>query len=125
MIKNGISSLMLVLTLFSALTAFGQTSTDEVTAPVSSDTLCHFSCSDAFYSVDHYCFYTISAVMNAGDSELAPYYISSNNGGAITQQYSALIYADIAKYWDKSKRFSWTAGLNAAGGYASSAGYER
>ena len=116
---------MLVLTLFSALTAFGQTSTDEVTAPVSSDTLCHFSCSDAFYSVDHYCFYTIGAVMNAGNSELAPYYLSSNNGGAITQQYSALIYADIAKYWDKSKRFSWTTGLNAAGGYASSAGYER
>ena len=116
---------MLVLTLFSAITAFGQTPTNDGTVPVSSDTIGQYSCIDAFYNADDYCYYTVGAVMNAGDSELAPYYIAANNGGTITQQYSALVYADIAKYWDKGKRFSWTAGLNAAGGYTSSAGYER
>ncbi len=116
---------MLVLTLFCAITASGQAPTDEVSASVSSDSIRYYSPIDAFYHTDDYCFYTIGVVMNAGDSELAPYYIAANNGGAITQQYSALVYADIAKYWDKGKRFSWTAGLNAAGGYTSSAGYER
>lgn len=125
MMKNIISLIIIGLLLFDAITASGQTPTDEVPATVSSDTIRHFSCIDAFYNTDDYCFYTVGAVMNAGDSELAPYYIAANNGGSITQQYSALVYADIAKYWDKGKRFSWTAGLNAAGGYTSSAGYER
>ena len=70
--------------------------------------------------------YKLGFFANAGNSELAPYYISSNCGGTITQQYSALVYA-AAKLWNGSphKRFSWGAGLEVWGGYASSAGYQR
>ncbi len=69
--------------------------------------------------------YHVGVVMNAGNSELAPYYISSNNGGCLTQQYSALATARLWHELDSAKRFSWGAGLEAWGGYASSAGYQR
>ena len=69
--------------------------------------------------------YVVGTIMNAGNSELAPYYISSNNTGAITQQYSAIAYAGLWKFYKPNKRFSWGAGIMLMGGYASSAGYER
>ncbi len=70
--------------------------------------------------------FSVGMIANAGNSELAPYYIGSNCGGTTTQQYSALVYA-TAKLWNGSlhKRFSWGAGLEVWGGYASDAGYQR
>ena len=69
--------------------------------------------------------YGVSIVMNAGDSELAPYYISSNSGGTVTQQYDALVVAGLWHALRPTKRLSWGAGIEAWCGYASSAGYER
>ena len=70
-------------------------------------------------------FYSVGMIANAGNSELAPYYISSNNGGNITQQYSALLNASLVHSTDPDKRFAWGAGIEVWGGYASSAGYQR
>ncbi|MBQ6165846.1 MAG: hypothetical protein IJK41_00210 [Muribaculaceae bacterium] len=69
--------------------------------------------------------YGVSIVMNAGDSELAPYYISSNTGGTVTQQYDALVAAGLWHALRPTERFSWGAGIEAWGGYSSDAGYER
>ena len=69
--------------------------------------------------------YSFGFMANAGNSELAPYYISSNCGGVITQQYSALVNASLYHNMNMDQRFSWGAGLEVWGGYASSAGYER
>ena len=69
--------------------------------------------------------YNFGFMANAGNSELAPYYISSNCGGVITQQYSALVNASLYHNMNMDQRFSWGAGLEVWGGYASSAGYER
>ena len=70
-------------------------------------------------------FYSVGMIANASNSELAPYYISSNNGGNITQQYSALLNASLVHSTDPDKRFAWGAGIEVWGGYASSAGYQR
>ena len=67
----------------------------------------------------------VGVAMNAGNSELAPYYISSNRYGDVTQQYSALLDVSLAHSTDFSKRFAWAVGLEAVGGYTSSADYER
>ena len=69
--------------------------------------------------------YEFGALLNTGNSELAPYYISSNQGGYITQKTSALAYASIHHAMNNSSRLSWSAGLTLIGGYTSSAGYER
>ena len=69
--------------------------------------------------------YEFGTLLNAGNSELAPYYISSNQGGHITQKTSALAYASVHHAMNTSSRFSWGAGLTVIGGYASNAGYER
>ena len=69
--------------------------------------------------------FSVGVVANAGNSELAPYYIGSNNGGVLTQQYSVLAHASLEHSIDLQKRFSWGAGIEAWGGYASSAGYQR
>ena len=70
-------------------------------------------------------YYSVGMIANAGNSKLAPYYISSNNGGNITQQYSALMNVSLVHNTDPSKRFAWGAGVEVWGGYASSAGYQR
>ena len=69
--------------------------------------------------------YDVAIVMNAGNTELAPYYISSNNGGTVTQQYDALVAASARHLLSRAERFSWGAGLEVWGGYSSSAGYQR
>ena len=69
--------------------------------------------------------YDVAIVMNAGNTELAPYYISSNNGGTVTQQYDALVAASARHLLSRAERFSWGAGLEIWGGYSSSAGYQR
>ena len=58
-----------------------------------------------------------------GDSQLAPYYISSNRGGTVTQQYSTLFNAGISHKMDTTTRLSWGAGVELWGGWASSATY--
>ena len=70
-------------------------------------------------------FYTVGVMMNASNSELAPYYISSNRYGDITQQYSALLEVSLLHSSDFNRRFAWAAGIDVLGGYTSSAGYER
>ena len=69
--------------------------------------------------------YTVGVIMNAGNSDLAPYYISSNQGGIVTQQYDVLAAAGLYHFMDSRERISWGAGITLWGGYASSAGYER
>ena len=70
-------------------------------------------------------FYTVGVMMNASNSELAPYYISSNRYGDITQQYSALLEVSLLHSSDFNRRFAWAAGIDVLGGCTSSAGYER
>ena len=111
---------VLASTLFSALTVWGQEPVRIIDPPSA-----EFIKDSLIRATDNHCFYFASVHLNAGNSELAPYYISSNNGGNITQQYSALVTASLYKLMNRSKRFSWGAGLEAWGGYASSAGYQR
>jgi len=69
--------------------------------------------------------YQAAVTLNAGNSELAPYYIAAGRGGTVTQQYSALLSAQAHHDMDTARRFSWGAGIEMWGGYSSSAGYER
>ena len=107
--------------LTAALGVVGQEPVDSVQAKSTK-----YSTSDPVETRTYSTTYSVGMIANAGNSELAPYYISSNNGGTTTQQYSALVYA-AAKLGEGSmyKRFSWSAGLEVWGGYASSAGYQR
>ena len=118
--KNILSFAVLALTLFSAITAMGQELVRVVDPPSA-----EFIEDSLIRATDNHCFYFAGVHLNAGNSELAPYYISSNNGGNITQQYSALVTASLYKLMNRSERFSWGAGLEAWGGYTSSAGYQR
>ena len=69
--------------------------------------------------------YSVGIMLNNGNSELAPYYIASNRGGTITQQFSTLVTAGLHHHMSLDSRFSWGAGIDVWGGYASSAGYDR
>lgn len=69
--------------------------------------------------------YTGSFTANIGDSELAPYYIASNRGGTVTQQYSSLVSASMWHVMDTTKRISYGFGAEAWSGYTSSASYQR
>ena len=123
MVKNTILSLLLALCCASVALAQEPTDTTLTSLDQSTDTVLM---NGSFCPVRIYePVFSVGIVANAGNSELAPYYISSNCGGTITQQYSALVYA-AAKLWNGSmhKRFSWGAGFEAWGGYESSAGYQ-
>ena len=127
MMRYLLTTLILAVT---TLMAAGQTPIDSLVAPA--DTTDKFILDGAWVDngegycfEDHHCDYRVGAVMNAGNSELAPYYIAAINGGILTQQYSTLLVAEMKKEWHFQKRFSWSAGLNIVGGYASDAGYER
>ena len=119
-------------TLFSLLLALCCSTVSMALEPTDT-TLAHLDQStDTVHLITHYCpvhfnenVYSFGIVGNAGNSELAPYYISSNCGGTTTQQYSVLAYALLQRNIDTRKRFAWGAGLEAWGGYASSAGYQR
>lgn len=65
----------------------------------------------------------VGMTVNAGDSELAPYYIASNRGGTVTQQYSTLFNAAVMHNMDTTRRLSWGAGVELWAGWASSATY--
>ena len=118
--RNALSSIILALTLCIGLSAWGQEPIRIVDPPSA-----EFILDSLVNATDNHCFYFAGVKFNVGNSELAPYYISSNNGGNITQQYSSLATASLYKLMNHSQRFSWGAGLEAWGGYASSAGYER
>ena len=123
MIKNVLTSFIFALTLCCAIAASAQVPADSTLySDFQADTTQVEDCVGCIPDLK----YKLGFFANAGNSELAPYYISSNCGGTTTQQYSALVYA-AAKLWNGSlhKRFSWGAGLEVWGGYASSAGYQR
>lgn len=66
-----------------------------------------------------------SVTMNAGSGEFAPYYIASNRGGTLTQQYSTLLSGTLTHATDTVRKSSFGFGAELWGGYASSAGYDR
>lgn len=69
--------------------------------------------------------YEGALTLNAGDSQLAPYYIMAGRGGTVTQRNSALLSANLAHELDTTRRFSWGAGAELWGGYSASADYKR
>lgn len=62
---------------------------------------------------------------NAGTQSLAPYYIASNRGGTVTQQYDLLADAALSHSLDTTRRASWGFGAEVWAGAASSADYDR
>ena len=130
MIKKVISSVILAFTL-TALTAAAQDTiaihVDQLQDSLKvakqiyegSPTICYGP--DRWYNNGTY---RVGIIMNAGDNELAPYYISSNYGGIITQQYSALAFAAVEGFYLATQKLGLSAGLAIFGGYTSSAGYE-
>lgn len=122
MVKNTILSLLLALCCVSVAMAQEPAGTTLTSLDQSTDTVYMLECYGPVFNEN---VYSVGIVANASNSELAPYYISSNCGGTITQQYSALAYASLRHNIDKRERFSWGAGLAAWAGYASSAGYQR
>ena len=120
MIKRIISLFILALICRCAFSVWGQEPVRIIDSP-SADFI-----EDSLHkAVDELCFYFTGIQLNAGNSDLAPYYMSSNNYGNVTQQYSALATAGLYRLINSSNRLSWGAGIEAWGGYASSAGYER
>ena len=124
MIKNVLTSFIFVLTLCCAIAASAQVPADstlytDFQADTTTGVVECVGCTPDLK-------YKLGFFANAGNSELAPYYIASNAGGIFTQQYSALVQASIShplkNYY---KRVNWGAGFEAWGGYSSSAGYER
>ncbi len=75
----------------------------------------------AEYTID----YSAEMIATAGGGDFAPYYLSANNHGIITQTDNALIRAGVSHGWDESKRFSYGFGLDIVGGYSSSTDYLR
>ena len=94
MIKSTLSSILLALALCCATTATALEPTDTTLTyrDLSTDTVYALEC---YHPVFHDNVYTVGILANAGNSELAPYYISSNCGGVLTQQYSALAHASL------------------------------
>ena len=122
MIKNVISSFILALLLWCGVPALAQ---EPTITTATSHSLCDRDTAICGFEAVSYDSYRFGILLNTGDSELAPYYISSNQGGCITQKNSALAYASAHHAMNKSTRLSWGAGLTLIGGYTSSAGYER
>ena len=85
MVKNTILSLLLALCCASVTLAQEPTDTILASLDQSTDTVLM---NGSFCPVRIYePVFSVGIVANAGNSELAPYYISSNCGGTITQQY--------------------------------------
>ena len=62
---------------------------------------------------------------NFGKGDFAPYYISANHGGTLTQQFSGLLNAAAKHNLDTTKRVSYGFGAELWGGLASSTDYDR
>lgn len=67
--------------------------------------------------------YGVETMGVLGDGDFAPYYMSSNEHGVITQGKSALLKLDLHKYLEKSRRFSLGYGATLIGNAVSSVGY--
>ena len=74
-----------ILLLFCNLSAVAQEPINDTTTTAC--TLCGVR--------ESYDSYEFGTLLNTSNSELAPYYISSNQGGCITQKTSALAYASV------------------------------
>ena len=68
--------------------------------------------------------YEGTMTLNAGNSEFAPYYIASNRGGTLTQQYSTLLSGKLTLATDTTRRFAYGFGAEFWGGYASAVAYD-
>ncbi len=123
MIRKILFTIILSLSCATTMLALDATDTVQNKLDISTDTVLLHVCPTVVLHVDNQ--YSFSLIANAGNSELAPYYISSNCGGVTTQQYSVLARAAVCHNMSTTKRFSWGAGLDVWGGYASSAGYQR
>jgi len=62
---------------------------------------------------------------NAGNGELAPYYVASNRHGVVTQGKSALLRAYAGRAMEAERRFSYGFCADVIGGYGSSVPYMR
>lgn len=69
--------------------------------------------------------YKVEAIINAGSGDFAPYYVSSNRHGILTQNKDAMIHAAVLKPLATDTRFSYGFGIEAVGGYSSSSEYLR
>ena len=69
--------------------------------------------------------YESSFTANFGKGDLAPYYIMSNRGGTITQQYGALVNAALKHQIDTTERFSYGFGAELWAGLSSALPYEK
>ncbi len=67
--------------------------------------------------------YEAGLTLNAGDHTLAPYYITANRYGTVTQQYGTQLNASLFHRMDTTSRFSWGAGVELWGGWTSSTSY--
>lgn len=123
MIRKILFTIILSLSCAATMLALDATDTIQNKLDLSTDTVLLHVCPTVVLHVDNR--YIFGLIANAGNSELAPYYISSNCGGVNTQQYSVLARAAVCHDMSTTKRFSWGAGLDVWGGYASSAGYQR
>lgn len=61
----------------------------------------------------------------AGSSDFAPYYMRTNRHGRITQSKNVLIDAFALDSLNLNKRFDWSWGVEALGGWSNSADYSR
>ena len=122
MIKNVISSFLLILLLCCGVPAVAQ---EPTITTETSYSLCDRDTAICGFEAVSYDSYQFGILLNTSNSELAPYYISSNQWGCITQKNSTLAFASVHHAMNNSSRFSWGAGLTLIGGYASNAGYER
>lgn len=69
-------------------------------------------------------FWSASATGGASSGKWAPYLIGSNSGGRHAMKNTAMASGLIFRDYDLSKRFSWTAGAEAAAGYQAAATYD-
>lgn len=69
--------------------------------------------------------YETSFIGNGGSGDFAPYYISANRHGILTQNYNALLNVGAWHEMDIQKRFSYGFGVSAIGGFSNKLAYSR
>jgi len=69
--------------------------------------------------------YRIEAIGNGSTGDFAPYFIGSMNGGKVVRKGSALLDLGANVSIDRSRRFSWGAGVEVVTGYSTANEYDR
>lgn len=69
--------------------------------------------------------YEVGVTGNAGSGNFAPTLITNNNHGVTTSPYGARIRGAVKKSIELDKRFSWGAGVDLIGDYASNITYDK